>query len=94
MVVLVHAVSTIVLVLVLLVLDIQSALIGGCTIIQSTINRLQSINQLIELIINSAQSCIFFTVLSRLQVLVDIVVGLAVVVRDVNFSIRENIIRV
>ena len=91
MVVLVHAVSTIVLVLVLLVLDIQSALIGGCTIIQS-INRLQSINQLIELIINSAQSCIFFTVL--LQVLVDIVVGLAVVVRDVNFSIRENIIRV
>ena len=55
MVVLVHAVSTIVLVLVLLVLDIQSALIGGCTIIQS-INRLQSINQLIELIIHCAQS--------------------------------------
>ena len=87
MVVLVHAVSTIVLVLVLLVLDIQSALISGCTIIQSTINRLQLINQLIKLIINSAQSCIFFTVLSRLSVLVDIVVGLAVVVRDVNFSI-------
>ena len=93
MVVLVHAVSTIVLVLVLLVLDIQGALIGGCTITQ-TIHRLQSINQLVKSIIHRAQSCIFFTVLSRLQVLVDIVVGLAVVVRDVNFSIRENIIRV
>ena len=90
MVVLVHAVSTIVLVL---VLDIQSALIGGCTIIQS-INRLQSIDQLIELIIHSAQSCIFFTVTSRLSVLVDIVVELAVDVRDVNFSIRVYIIRV
>ena len=90
MMVLVHAVSTIVLVL---VLDIQSALIGGCTIIQS-INRLQSIDQLIELIIHSAQSCIFFTVTSRLSVLVDIVVELAVDVRDVNFSIRVYIIRV
>ena len=93
MMVLVHAVSTIVLVLVLLVLDIQSALIGGCTIIQS-INRLQSIDQLIELIIHSAQSCIFFTVTSRLSVLVDIVVELAVDVRNVNFSIRVYIIRV
>ena len=88
MMVLVHAVSTIVLVL---VLDIQSALIDGCTIIQS-INRLQSIDQLIELIINSAQSSIFFTVTSRLSVLVDIVVELAVDVRNVNFSIRVYII--
>ena len=93
MLVLVHAVRTIVLVLVLLVLDIQSALINGCTIIQS-INRLQSINQLIELIIHCAQSCIFFTVTYRLPVLVDFVVELAVVVRDVNFSIRVYIIRV
>ena len=90
MVVLVHAVSTIVLVLVLLVLDIQGALIGGCTIIQS-IHRVQSTNQLIELIIHSAPSCIFFTVMSRLPVLVDVVVGLAIVVRDVNFSIQSII---
>ena len=84
MVVLVHAV------LVLLVPDIQSALIGGCTIIQS-IHRLQLINQLIELIIHRAPSCIFFTVMSRLPVLVDVVVGLAIVVRDVNFSIQSII---